>query len=177
MTTRKTSRHRFDQAMALLGLPPDVGTVTIAEGSIIATTFTANPTDDGHIPGQTSFTRVAVHDRGPACPECGGPLFYAVNYLVGGIDLGCTEACGVVDVADGDVDLDFVPMPDRLVQQSGGRSYRAVFDKVADPPVTIVDTPTPWVMCEAEHRTNDERFCVLEEGHPGDHLSGEETWT
>lgn len=129
MTTRKISRHRFDQAMALLGLPPDVGTVTIVEGSVIATTFTANPDDEGRIPGQTTFARIDIHDRGPACPECGEPLHYAVNYLVGGIDLSCTEACGVVDVADGDVDLDFVPLPDRLAPPSGGRSYRAVFDK------------------------------------------------
>ena len=62
------------------------------------------------------------------CPECGNPLFYALNHMIATIDLTCTEACGAVDINQGDIHLDAVPMPDRLVQKPGG-GWRAVFDR------------------------------------------------
>lgn len=55
------TRSTFAEAMALLGIGPDVGTVHIAEGSIIATTFTPNRDDAG------AFLSTPHDDTCPAC--------------------------------------------------------------------------------------------------------------
>lgn len=61
------------------------------------------------------------------CPECGNPLTYRLNTLIGSVELDCVEACGVVSLRENDVDMSAIPLPRRLVN-NGGRQWRAVFD-------------------------------------------------
>lgn len=59
------TRSTFAEAMALLGIGPDVGTVHIAEGSIIATTFTPNRDDAGAFLSTTTFASVVPDPEPP----------------------------------------------------------------------------------------------------------------